>query len=136
MAKKCDITNKQSVVGGSYSNRVRATQFNPTGKRRRYPNIQKQRIFVPEIGKTFSLDLSTSALREINKNGAFKVLKKVGIIKDKHIKYAAKKGITAENPAQMPEVAVTEDTVDIKETTDAEETTQEETPTTSETDSE
>lgn len=122
MAKKCDITNKQSAIGGGYSNRVRATQFNPTGKRRRYPNIQKKRIFVPEIGKTFSLDLSTSALREINKNGAFNVLKKVGIIKDKHIKYAAKKGITNENPAHTPKVAATEDTINIKETSETEET--------------
>ena len=40
MAKVCAICNKGSQVGGSYSNRVRATQFNPTGKRRRYPNLQ------------------------------------------------------------------------------------------------
>jgi len=40
MAKTCTICDKGTQVGGGYSNRVRATQFNPTGKRRRYPNLQ------------------------------------------------------------------------------------------------
>lgn len=40
MAKVCETCGKGSQVGGGYSNRVRATQFNPTGKRRRYPNLQ------------------------------------------------------------------------------------------------
>jgi len=44
MAKQCPICNKGSMVGGKYSNRVRATQFNPTGKKRRYPNLQWARL--------------------------------------------------------------------------------------------
>ncbi|MBI5005141.1 MAG: 50S ribosomal protein L28 [Candidatus Lloydbacteria bacterium] len=40
MAKACVICEKSSQTGGGYSNRVRATQFNPTGKRRRKPNLQ------------------------------------------------------------------------------------------------
>lgn len=31
---------KKSMVGGRYSNRVRATKFNPVGSVRRYPNLQ------------------------------------------------------------------------------------------------
>jgi len=27
-------------MGGGYSSRVRATKFNPTGKTRKYPNLQ------------------------------------------------------------------------------------------------
>jgi len=81
MAKTCQITGKSSQVGGGYSNRTRATQFNPTGKRRRQVNLQKKRIFVPEIGKTFILKISAKAIKTINKNGAFKTLKKAGIIK-------------------------------------------------------
>ncbi|KKS10469.1 MAG: hypothetical protein UU66_C0045G0003 [Parcubacteria group bacterium GW2011_GWB1_41_5] len=27
-------------MGGKLSNRVRATKFNPTGKKRKYPNLQ------------------------------------------------------------------------------------------------
>jgi len=44
MAKSCPICNKGTQVGGGYSNRVRATEFNPTGKRRRYPNLQWARL--------------------------------------------------------------------------------------------
>lgn len=80
MAKECAITGKSSQVGGGYSNRTRATKFNPTGKRRRYANIQKKRIFVEELGKTFRIEVSTKGIKTINKNGAFKTLKKAGII--------------------------------------------------------
>ncbi len=81
MARKCDITGKKPIVGGGYSNRTRATQFNPTGKRVRKPNLQKKRIYVPELDKTFILKLSTKAIKTINKKGAYKVLKEAGIIK-------------------------------------------------------
>jgi large subunit ribosomal protein L28 len=81
MAKECAVTGKSSQIAGRYSNRVRATQFNPTGKRRQYANLQTKKIFVPELGKALRLTLSTRAIRTINKNGAFKVLKKAGIIK-------------------------------------------------------
>ena len=40
MAKQCPICEKGTQVGGHYSNRVRATKFNPTGKKRKYPNLQ------------------------------------------------------------------------------------------------
>ena len=80
MAKTCDITGKGSINGGGYSNRTRATQFNPTGKRRRYVNLQKKRVFVPEIGKTVMITVSTKGIKTIQKNGAFKTLKKAGII--------------------------------------------------------
>lgn len=80
MAKTCPVTNKGSKVGGGYSNRTRATQFNPTGMKRKYANLQKKRIFVPELNKTISLELSTKAIKTIQKNGAYNTLKKAGII--------------------------------------------------------
>jgi len=40
MAKSCPICDKGSVNAGGYSNRTRATQYNPTGKRRQQPNLQ------------------------------------------------------------------------------------------------
>ncbi len=80
MAKVCAITGKGSLVGGRYSNRVRATQFNPSGKVRRQPNIQRRRIFVPELQKTFVLNVSTAGIKTINKKGAFRALKDAGII--------------------------------------------------------
>ena len=80
MAKVCEITGKKSQVGGRYSNRTRATQFNPCGKGRRQPNLQKKRIFVPEINKTVVVNVSTKALRTIAKNGAYKTLKAANLI--------------------------------------------------------
>lgn len=80
MAKICVITNKGSKVAGGYSNRVRATKFNPTGNRRKQVNLQKKRIFVPELGKSITLTVSTQGLKTIAKHGAYKTLKKAGII--------------------------------------------------------
>ena len=81
MARACEITGKTTLVGGRYSNRVRATQFNPTGKVRRKSNLQKRRIYVPELDKTLVVDLSMKGLKTIKKNGAFAALKKAGVIK-------------------------------------------------------
>lgn len=81
MAKVCAITKKGSVMGGGYSNRTRATKFNPTGMIRKYVNLQKKRVYVPELKKTFVLTLSTRAIKTIQKNGAYATLKKAGIIK-------------------------------------------------------
>jgi large subunit ribosomal protein L28 len=80
MAKQCDITGKKTQIGGRYSNRTRATQFNPCGKTRRQPNLQKKRIYVPELGKAVTVNVSTKALRTIAKNGAYETLKKAGLI--------------------------------------------------------
>ncbi|OHA17318.1 MAG: hypothetical protein A3C79_03305 [Candidatus Taylorbacteria bacterium RIFCSPHIGHO2_02_FULL_45_28] len=81
MAKICEITKVGSVVGGRYSNRTRATQFNPCGKVRRYPNLQKKSIYVAELKKSFQLNVSARGLRTIQKNGAYQTLKKAGVIK-------------------------------------------------------
>jgi large subunit ribosomal protein L28 len=81
MAKVCAITKKGSIMGGGYSNRTRATKFNPTGMVRKYVNLQKKRVYVPELKKTFVLTLSTRAIKTIQKNGAYATLKKAGIIK-------------------------------------------------------
>jgi large subunit ribosomal protein L28 len=81
MARICQITKVGSVVGGRYSNRTRATQFNPCGNIRRYPNLQKKRIYVPELKKTLPLTVSARGLRTIQKKGPFKALKDAGIIK-------------------------------------------------------
>ncbi len=80
MARTCDITGKSTQIGGRYSNRTRATQFNPTGKVRRKANLHKRRIFVPELNKTVLVDVSVKGLKTIKKNGAFATLTKAGII--------------------------------------------------------
>ncbi|MFO0718538.1 MAG: bL28 family ribosomal protein [Candidatus Paceibacterota bacterium] len=80
MANTCAVTKRGSIVGGGYSNRTRATQFNPTGKVRKYLNLQKKKIYVPELKKYVNITLSTRAIKTINKNGAFATLKKAGLI--------------------------------------------------------
>lgn len=81
MARECAVTGKSTQIGGRYSNRTRATQFNPTGKVRRKANLQKRRIFVPELAMNVLVDISAKGMRHIKKNGAFATLKKAGIIK-------------------------------------------------------
>jgi large subunit ribosomal protein L28 len=80
MAKICAITNKTSVIGGGYSNRTRATKFNPTGKVRKNINLQTKKIFVPELNKAVKISVSTRGLKTIKKNGVYPTLKKAGLI--------------------------------------------------------
>jgi large subunit ribosomal protein L28 len=79
--KVCPITKSKSQVGGGYSNRTRATQFNPTGKRRRQINLQDKKIFVPELNKSIKVRVSTRGIKTIKKNGAYTTLKKAGLVK-------------------------------------------------------
>ena len=81
MAKECAITKKTSIVGGKYANRTRATVFTPTGNHRKYANLQKKRVYVPELNKTVNIVVSTKGLRTIKKNGAFSALKTAGVLK-------------------------------------------------------
>ncbi len=80
MARTCAITGKSTQIGGRYSNRTRATQFNPTGKVRRKANLQRRRIYVPELGKAVSIDVSVKGLKTIKKQGAYAALKKANVI--------------------------------------------------------
>lgn len=83
MPKICEITKKGSIIGGGYSNRTRATQFNPTGRVRKYPNLQKKRIFIPELNKSVNIEVSARGMRTIKKNGAYATLIKAGLIQVK-----------------------------------------------------
>lgn len=80
MARACEITGKSTQIGGRYSNRTRATQFNPTGKVRRKANLQRRRMYVHELGRTVIVDVSAKGLKTIKKHGAFAALKKAGRI--------------------------------------------------------
>ena len=80
MAKTCIITGKGSRVTGGYSNRVRATKFNPTGKVRKQPNLQKKTLYVPELKKKMTITVSARGLKVIEKKGAYRALKEAGVI--------------------------------------------------------
>lgn len=81
MKKICAITKKGSIIGGGYSNRTRATKFNPTGKKRKYPNLQKKKIFIPELNKSINIEVSARGLRTMKKRGTYATLLKAGLIK-------------------------------------------------------
>ena len=80
MVKICAISKKGGIIGGGYSNRIRATKFNPTGKVRKYPNLQKKKLFISELNKSINIEISTRGLRTIKKNGAYATLLKAGLI--------------------------------------------------------
>lgn len=80
MAKECAITGKKSIVGGGYSNRTRATQFNPVGKRRRRVNLQKKTLFVPELNRSVTITVSAKGIKTLKKRGVYQTLKGAGII--------------------------------------------------------
>ena len=73
MSRKCSITGKRPMSGNNVSH--------AHNKTRRYqrPNIQKKRIYVPELGRFVRLTLSTRALRSISKVGLLSYLKKNGL---------------------------------------------------------
>jgi len=81
MKKICAVTKKGSIVGGGYSNRTRATQFNPTGKVRKYPNLQKKKVFIPELNKSIKIEISARGMRTMKKRGTYATLLKAGLIK-------------------------------------------------------
>lgn len=83
MAKICVITKKGSIIGGGYSNRTRATKFNPTGRKRKYLNLQKKRMFIPELNKSVKIEVSAAGLRTMKKRGAYATLLKAGLIQAK-----------------------------------------------------
>ena len=68
------------MVGGRYSNRVRATQFNPVGIVRRKANLLKRRLYVPELKKYVTIIVSAKGLKTITKNGVYRALKDAKVI--------------------------------------------------------
>ena len=80
MSRQCEITKKRIQVGGRYSSRTRATQFNPCGKVNRRPNLQKKRVYVPELGRRICVCVSARGLRVMAKKGIYATLKKANLI--------------------------------------------------------
>ena len=73
MARVCKITGKRPLVGNNVSKSNRKT------KRRQLPNLQSNRIFVPELGKFVQLKVSVTALKTIDRLGLMPYLKKQGL---------------------------------------------------------
>lgn len=71
MARECQLTGKKPMVGN------RVSHSNVKTKRRFLPNLQKKSFFIPETGQTVEINLSTSALRTIDKLGIYEYLKRL-----------------------------------------------------------
>lgn len=73
MSRICKLTGKGPLSGN------RVSHANNKTRRMQRPNIQKKRIFVPELGRSVTVRLSTRALRTVTKNGLVQYLKKAGL---------------------------------------------------------
>jgi large subunit ribosomal protein L28 len=87
MAKVCQITGVGVTRGHHIHRSGKAKKEGGIGKhitkrvkRVIFPNLRTKRIWVPELAKYVTVKLSARALKTVNKNGAFKVLKGAGLI--------------------------------------------------------
>ena len=71
MARVCQVTGKKPITGNKVSH------SNIKTKRRFLPNLQTKRYFLAEEDKWVTIKVSTEAIRTINKNGLFAVIKKM-----------------------------------------------------------
>ena len=69
MSKVCQITGKKVMFGNNVSKSLNRT------KRRFDANIIKKRFYIPEEDKWVTLNVSSTALKTINKKGISAVLK-------------------------------------------------------------
>ncbi len=88
MSRTCQVTKRGTRVGGNIARRGLPKKAGGVGlrttghtKRTFKVNVQKKRIWVPEMGDFVTVRLSTKALRTIDKNGAYPTLLKAGLIK-------------------------------------------------------
>ena len=70
MSRVCKITGKRPLVANNVS------KANNKTKRRQLPNLQKKKIFIPELGKFVRIKVSANALKSIDKEGLLTFLKK------------------------------------------------------------
>ena len=73
MSRKCIITGKKPLRGNNVS------KSNSKTNRFQYPNLQKKKIFVPELNKSIRIKLSVKAMKIIDKAGLIPYLKKRGL---------------------------------------------------------
>ena len=73
MARRCALTGTGPLTGNRVSHSNRRT------KMRQLPNLQKRRIYVPELERWVQVRLSTRALRTVTRKGLMKFLKDEGL---------------------------------------------------------
>jgi large subunit ribosomal protein L28 len=71
MARVCELTGKKPITGNKVSH------SNIKTKRRFLPNLQTKRYFLAEEDKWVTIKVSSEAIRTINKNGLYAVVKQL-----------------------------------------------------------
>lgn len=102
MSRVCQVTKRGTRSGGSIARRGLPKKKGGVGlrttghtKRKFKVNVQKKRLWVPELGEFVKVKLSTRALKTVTKNGAYRVLLDAGVIRP----VRAKKKKTGEDAA-------------------------------------
>ena len=74
MARVCEITGKRGQKGN------RVSHANNKSKHTFKPNLQKKRLYVPELKRYVTVKLSSHGLRIVDKKGPYRALKDAGLI--------------------------------------------------------
>ena len=87
MSRVCSITGAKPSKGHVIHRRGLAKKKGGVGQhvtantpRVFIPNLKVRRLWVPELNRFVTVKLSTRALKTITKNGAYRTLKKAGLI--------------------------------------------------------
>lgn len=87
MSRICSITGSRVTRGSVIHRRGMAKKKGGVGRhvtknvpRTFSPNLREQRVWVPELKKYVRVKATARGLKTINKHGAFKALKKAGLI--------------------------------------------------------
>ena len=88
MSRVCQVTGRGTRSGGSIARRGLAKKKGGVGlrttghtKRKFKVNVQKKRVWVPELDQFVRVRVSARALRTITRHGAYRVLLDAGLIK-------------------------------------------------------
>lgn len=88
MSRVCEVTGKKTQSGRSISRRGLPKRKGGVGlkttgitKRKFKPNTQKRRIWVPELNRFVTVKVCKKGLKTIERDGAYSVLVKTGIVK-------------------------------------------------------
>ena len=73
MSRVCKLTGKKPLRGN------RVSKSNNRTNRFQYPNLQRKKIFVPELNKSITIKMSVKAMKIIDKLGLMSYLKKQGL---------------------------------------------------------
>ena len=73
MSRTCKLTGKRPLRGN------RVSKSNNRTNRFQYPNLQKKKIFIPELNKSVTIKLSVRAMKIVDKLGLMSYIKKQGL---------------------------------------------------------